>query len=59
VQIKKLDLKLKPLPHKCLDCTKRTQRFNFDVKKVKGGCLDCIKNSNFIQMDKGLQHGIN
>ena len=51
--------KLKPNEHKCLDCINRTQRFNFDIEKIKGECLDCIKTSNFKKMDKGLQHGIN
>lgn len=49
----------KPNDHKCLDCKSRTQRFNFDITKVKGECLDCIKTSNFKKMDKGLQYGIN
>jgi len=37
------------LAHECLNCKSRNQRFNFDVKKVKGECLDCVKKSNFVQ----------
>lgn len=37
--------------HHCLDCTNRTQRFNFDIEKIEGECLGCIDQSNFNQRE--------